>query len=141
MRRILNPFAGFIKKSADFLRRLPQVTLSIKKIRTKLILVFLIPISLIAVQGIMTYSNSSRMVRANMTETSLSTMENSGKYLEVILGTVESLAGQIFSDTDIQNYLSGRYREADVVAQADTLKNARQTLINIAHFSNDIKIS
>lgn len=139
MRRILNPFAGFIKKSADFLRRLPQVTLSIKKIRTKLILVFLIPISLIAVQGIMTYSNSSRMTRANMTETSLSTMENSGKYLEVILGTVESLAGQIFSDTDIQNYLSGRYREADVVAQADTLKNAMQTLINIAHFSNDIK--
>lgn len=137
--KILSSVHETIRAVAGFLKKLPQISLEIGKIRTKLILVFLIPISLIAMQGIMTYSTSSRMARTNMTGTSLSSMENSGKYLEVILETVESLAGQIFSDNDIQNYLTGKYKEGDIVEQAETLKNARQTLINVAHFTQDIK--
>jgi len=136
--RILSSTANLFKSLPGFLKNIPKFFKDIRKIRTKLILVFMIPILLIAVQGIMTYTNSSRMARENMTESFVSSMENSGKYLEVILQTMENLAGQIFADTDIQNYLTGNYGD-DVMQKADTLKNARQTLINITHFSPDIK--
>jgi len=98
---ILDSFAKIIKRPVSFLKDLPRLFKDIRKIRTKLILVFLIPVSLIAVQGIITYSNSSRMARMSIMESSESGLENSGKYLEVILQMVENSAGQIIANGDV----------------------------------------
>ncbi|NLP07434.1 MAG: hypothetical protein GX385_04430, partial [Clostridiaceae bacterium] len=117
---ILDSFAKIIKRPVSFLKDLPRLFKDIRKIRTKLILVFLIPVSLIAVQGIITYSNSSRMARMSIMESSESGLENSGKYLEVILQMVENSAGQIIANGDVLDYLSGDH----------AAEKARQALIN-----------
>jgi len=72
--KILSSIAESIKSVPGFLKNIPKFFKDIRKIRTKLILVFMIPILLIAVQGIMTYTNSSRMARENMTESFVSSM-------------------------------------------------------------------
>ena len=125
---ILDSFAKIIKRPVSFLKDLPRLFKDIRKIRTKLILVFLIPVSLIAVQGIITYSNSSRMARMSIMESSESGLENSGKYLEVILQMVENSAGQIIANGDVLDYLSGDH----------AAEKARQALINITRFSGEI---
>lgn len=122
----------------NFLLRLPQFFKDIRKIRTKLILVFLIPISMIAVQGTLTYMNTSRMTKRNIEESSVVSLENSGMYLEVVLQTVENVSGQILSDSDIQHYLTNTYRREDVTERRDALKKAGMILNNIAQFSPEI---
>lgn len=122
----------------NFLLRLPQFFKDIRKIRTKLILVFLIPISMIAVQGTLTYMNTSRMAKRNIEESSVVSLENSGMYLEVVLQTVENVSGQILSDSDIQHYLTNTYRREDVTERRDALKKAGMILNNIAQFSPEI---
>lgn len=122
----------------NFLLRLPQFFKDIRKIRTKLILVFLIPISMIAVQGTLTYMNTSRMAKRNIEESSVVSLENSGMYLEVVLQTVENVSGQILSDSDIQHYLTNTYRREDVAERRDALKKAGMILNNIAQFSPEI---
>jgi methyl-accepting chemotaxis protein len=117
---------------------LPQFFKDIRKIRTKLILVFLIPISMIAVQGTLTYMNTSRMAKRNIEESSVVSLENSGMYLEVVLQTVENVSGQILSDSDIQHYLTNTYRREDVAERRDALKKAGMILNNIAQFSPEI---
>ena len=122
----------------NFLLRLPQFFKDIRKIRTKLILVFLIPISMIAVQGTLTYMNTSRMAKRNIEESSVVSLENSGMYLEVVLQKVENVSGQILSDSDIQHYLTNTYRREDVAERRDALKKAGMILNNIAQFSPEI---
>jgi methyl-accepting chemotaxis protein len=117
---------------------LPQFFKDIRKIRTKLILVFLIPISMIAVQGTLTYMNTSRMAKRNIEESSVVSLENSGMYLEVVLQKVENVSGQILSDSDIQHYLTNTYRREDVAERRDALKKAGMILNNIAQFSPEI---
>lgn len=136
--RVVAIIGKLFRSVFNFLLRLPQFFKDIRKIRTKLILVFLIPISMIAVQGTLTYMNTSRMAKRNIEESSVVSLENSGMYLEVVLQTVENVSGQILSDSDIQHYLTNTYRREDVTERRDALKKAGMILNNIAQFSPEI---
>lgn len=136
--RVVAIIGKLFRSVFNFLLRLPQFFKDIRKIRTKLILVFLIPISMIAVQGTLTYMNTSRMTKRNIEESSVVSLENSGMYLEVVLQTVENVSGQILSDSDIQHYLTNTYRREDVTERRDALKKAGMILNNIAQFSPEI---
>jgi methyl-accepting chemotaxis protein len=127
-----------LRSVSKFFMRFPQLFKDIRKIRTKLILVFLIPITMIAAQGAITYSNTSNMARKNIEESSVVSLENSGMYLEVVLQTVENVSGQILSDSDIQHYLTGTYWREDVTERRDALKKAKLILNNIVQFNPDI---
>jgi len=112
--------------------------MSITKIRTKLILVFLIPIVMIVFQGFFMYINSSKMSMENMQDGSIASMESSGKYMEVILQTVENLAGQIFADTDVQDYLTNNYDLDDLFEKREIISHINSTLMNITQFYPEI---
>ena len=106
-----------------------------RKIRTKLILVFLIPISMIAVRNtnLYEYFKNGEKHRGS----SVVSLENSGMYLEVVLQTVENVSGQI-CPIPTQHYLTNTYRREDVAERRDALKKAGMILNNIAQFSPEI---
>lgn len=110
-----------------------------KKIKTKLIIAFLIPIVFIVLQGTISYVNTTKTAMERAIQSSIIAMENSGKYIGVILQTVENLSGQIFADTDVQNYLRVYYRDTDFIAKNDNLTRVRNNLSSTAIFSPDVE--
>ncbi len=109
-----------------------------KSIKTKLVLAFLVPILLIVFQGIIAYSNTSGTATMLASKSSITAMESSGKYLEVVLQTVENLGGQIFADSDIQDYLSENYDKEDIIAKRDLSRKVENRLMSITTFSPDV---
>ncbi len=136
--KILTSLLEFLKKAFISVKNLPRLFKGIKKIRTKLILAFMIPILLIALQGVTTYNNSSKMAKGNIENASVASIESSGKYMDVVLKTVENLSGQIFADIDIQNYLVGKYSTDDMYEINKFNRNVESTLINMAQFTPEI---
>lgn len=128
----------FLKKVADFIKKLPSLLSGFKSIRTKLIVAFLVPILLIIFQGFLSFINTSKTATERATQSSVIAMENSGKYMEVVTKSIENLAGQIFANEDIQNYLSSNYDQADIMAKADLTRKVEKTLISIATFSPEV---
>lgn len=137
--KVLSSFTSVLKKVPDFIKKLPGFVSRSRKIRTQLITAFLVPILFIAIQGILTYVNSSSMSRKNMTESAITGMDNSGKYLEVVFQTVESLSSQIFSNTDVQNYLANEFTLEEIEEKRKAIEGVSNTLSNITSFSKEIK--
>ncbi len=111
---------------------------SMKKIKTKLILSFLVPILLIIFQGAITYINTSKTATERAIQSSVMAMENSGKYLGIVLQTIESLSGQLFADTDVQDYLSRNYDEDDFMAQRDISSKVQSDMQSTGMFSPEV---
>ncbi len=136
--KVLASVNKIIKKGLHFITNLLHFFKDIKKFRTKLILVFLIPISFIALQGIITYRNSSTMAKDNITNASVTTLESNGKYLDVVLRTVENLAMQIYADADVQDYLVGKYDTDNLLKQSEFDTNVKSSIQNFVMSHPDI---
>ncbi len=122
--KLLSRVGAYIKRIGDF-----------RKIKTKLIVAFLVPIILIVVQGSITYFNSTGTARENAIQSSSIALDNSGKYLEVVFETVENLSGQLFSNSDIQTLLGNNFRVDDIMGKIDIKKKAENYVINVSVFS------
>ena len=136
--KIQKTFKQILTKVTDIVKKLPGILSRFRKIRSQLIAAFLVPIVFIAVQGIISFSNSSKMSVTNIRHSTISSMDNSGKYLEVVFGTIESLSGQIFSNTDVQNYLANDFDPMDFEGKRKSIEGTANTLMNIASFSKEI---
>lgn len=136
--KLLNFTSPVLKKITDFFKPVISFLSNTKSIRTKLILAFSVPILLIIIQGVISYSNTSSTATKLAIQASITSMENSGKYLDVVLRTIDNLGGQIFTDTDVQNYLSGSYDQEDIFAEAEIIRKVESRLMNISTFSSDI---
>ncbi len=135
---IISKVVEFLKKIPVYIKRLPDFLTRFKKIRSQLIVAFLVPIFFIAFQGIINYSNSSKISVSSIQDSSMASMESSGRYLEVIFRTVETMAGQIFSNTDVQNYLKNDFSPDDFEGKRNALQSTLDTLANITSFSKEI---
>ena len=136
--KILTSVLEILKKVPDLVKKIPGIITRSRKIRTQLIVAFLVPILFIAVQGIITYSNTSKMSTTNIKQATMSGLDNSGKYLEVVLRTIESLSGQIFSNPDVQNYLANEFEPDDFEGKRQALEGVSSTLGNITSFSKEV---
>ncbi|NLK28617.1 MAG: hypothetical protein GX306_09785, partial [Clostridiales bacterium] len=91
---ILVRFKSFISKVISKISSFINSVFSMKKIKTKLITAFLVPIIFIVMQGAITYVNTASAATERAIHSSIIAMENSGKYIGVILQTIENLSGQ-----------------------------------------------
>ena len=135
---LLKPLTLVFNKASDILKPLTSILSNSKSIRTKLIMAFLVPILLIVIQGVISYSNTSKTAVKLATQSSIASMESSGNYLSVVLKTVESISGQIFADSDIQNYLSLNFNTKDIFEKITFVNEIGNKIISIATFSPDI---
>jgi methyl-accepting chemotaxis protein len=107
----------------------------------QLILAFLVPIVLIAILGVFSSSSTSRTTTGLASQSSRSTMESSGKYLELLLSTVENQAGQIITDNDVQKYFTASWDLSDIndtLERTRIMKAANNKLIQINAFNSNI---
>ncbi|MDF2483934.1 MAG: hypothetical protein K0R46_102, partial [Herbinix sp.] len=83
----------------------------IKSIKTKLMVSFSIPIALIIVLGVVTYSKASGVIIDNYKKSAIQTIDANGNYLELIFNNLEAKSNQIISNGNITKYYGGVYEK------------------------------
>ncbi len=141
--RFLKVFLNFIKtavtKVARFLKPVISLFSSIRSIRVKLILSFLVPIVLIVAQGIISFGNTSSTTKGIAKQSSITAMETSGKYLDVVFRSVSDVSGRLFADPDIQDYLTKDFTDELILEKADLVKRVANKFQSNSSFNPDIK--
>jgi methyl-accepting chemotaxis protein len=139
--KMLHKLKSFFKKITRAFN--PIITsfqrINIKKIKTRLILAFLVPVIFIILQGTINYVNTSSTASQRAIQSSEIAMENTGKYIGVILQQVENLSGQIFSDTDVQDYLRGYYKNRDALSRSENYTRVKNMLFGTATFAPEVE--
>lgn len=72
----------------------------------KLIICFLVPVLFLIILGISAYLNASRTIVENYTDATVSAINSTGEYYNVILQSIGDQATQIVNDNNIKNYYS-----------------------------------
>lgn len=78
----------------------------VNSIAGKLIICFLVPVLFLIILGISAYLNASRTIIDNYTDATVSAINSTGQYYNVILQSVEDQETQIVNDNTIKNYYS-----------------------------------
>ncbi len=84
------------------------------KIQTKLIIIFFIPVMLMALLGVISYQQSSVGLNKKYEEATRTNIAMMGDYLSLGFETIESKAKILTSDNDIKRYYSGYYDDSTV---------------------------
>jgi methyl-accepting chemotaxis protein len=129
---------SFFKKLFNRIKPLTTVIAGSNKLRTKLVAAFLVPILLLIILGIISYNNTLNTATERAIQSSQIAMENSGKYLDVILETIVNLGGQVLASTDIQDYLTANFDQEDIMAKFDLTRKVENSLLAIATFNPDV---
>lgn len=135
---IIYKVVNFPKKLINAIKPLTTKIADSKKIKTKLVAAFLVPIILLIVLGFISYINTSNTATERAIQSSEIAMVNSGKYLDVILETAGNLGSQIFVNTDVQNYLSRNFDQEDIMAEVELTRKVETWLITVETFSPDV---
>jgi hypothetical protein len=114
MKKLLRIIAGIGKGLSNIASSISKRFMMSKSIRAQLILAFLVPTILIVVLGIVSYSNTSKTAMTLATQSSKTSMESSGKYLDLLLSTIENQANQICTDSDVQEYFTKKWNTGDI---------------------------
>lgn len=93
-------------------------------IRIKLILSFLVPVLLIIVLGFSAYKSSSKAIINTFTDATVSSIEKTSEYYELILKNIEDKAVSLGIDTQIRDYYAGKFA-GNVLEQGNAYKAAR----------------
>ena len=141
--RLLKVIMSYIKTTAakvvKFSKPVVSVFSSMKSIRVKLILSFLVPIVLIVAQGLISFSNTYSTTKGIAKQSSITAMETSGKYLDVVFRSIDDIAGRLFADPDIQDYLAKEYTDDEIVDKFALVKRVSSKFQSNSSFNPDIK--
>ncbi len=122
-------FKSVFKSISNFSAKI----IRIKTIRLKLISVFAVPIVFLMILGIMSYSSASKAVCKVAQQSTVATMENGGKYLDVVYSSIDDLSKQLLIKKDIRDYLSDASAGSnDPAAAAELYRNVSNDLLNIS---------
>ncbi len=86
----------------------------IDKIQTKLILIFFIPVILMAILGAISYIQSSGGLNKKYEDATRTSLAMMGDYLTLGFESIESKANILTTDSDIRRYYSGYYDDSTV---------------------------
>lgn len=100
------------------------ITKIIGSIRIKLILCFLVPVLFIIILGFSAYKNSSKAITKIFTDATVSSIEKTSEYYDLILKNIEDKAVSLVVDAQIRDYYAGRYSN-DVLEEGNAYKAAR----------------
>lgn len=81
-------------------------------IRFTLIGAYLIPVVLIILLGVLSYSRASKAIINNYNTATKNTILKTGEYYELLLEDIDSTSQQLASDTEVMNYYSGKYKDS-----------------------------
>lgn len=125
-------------KAAQFFKPVFSKQLRFKSIKTQLIMAFAVPVVLIIIQGIISYSSVSGTTTELTRDASEVAVKSTGEYLDVVLGTTENLVGQLFADADIQEYLQRNFSADEIFEKVQLVDRVQNELIGVSTISQDI---
>jgi methyl-accepting chemotaxis protein len=101
----------FFKDNFKKITRISRRKTSLKSIKAKLLLSFLVPVVLIIVLGLISYEKSKNSLIANYEEAAASSLNKQAKYLELAFKTVESKSDVLSANSAIKRYYTGYYKK------------------------------
>ncbi len=126
----------FFKSVFNFISSILTKFIKIRTIRVKLISAFAVPIIFLMILGIISYSSASKAVRKVAQQSTVATMENGGKYLDVVYSSIDDLSKQLLIKNNIRDYLSDTSAGSnDPAAAAELYRNVSNDLLNISSSS------
>ncbi|MDF2636276.1 MAG: methyl-accepting chemotaxis sensory transducer [Pelosinus sp.] len=118
-------FVGFIK--------------GLNSIRTKLIFAFLVPVFLIILLGILSYSKSSKGLIESYESSTLSTMSYMAKYLDFGTNTVSEKTEALKTNETMKKYYSGFYqndKEEETRRFKEVQSSVLEEILSLKYISN-----
>lgn len=117
-------------------------------IQFKVILSFTIPILFVLILGIVSFQKAATGIRNNYTDSTISTLNMTGDYIQFGLESVQSSADQIIKDTYLQKYFMNKYAadtlDYDIASNAIVKliynKKISDKLINDVYLLSDIVV-
>lgn len=103
----------------------------IRSIKTKLMVSFSIPIALIILLGVVTYSKASGVIIDNYKKSATQTIDADGNYLELIFDNLEAKSNQIISNGNVTKYYGGGFAK-DSKEEYDAYGSTYNDLIAMA---------
>ena len=130
---IFKVMSQFFISAYGFLLNFFRNLVNIKTIRSQLISAFAVPIVFLMILGIISYSSASGAVRKVAQQSTVATMENGGKYLDVVYSSIDDLGKQLLIKKDFRDYLSDTSDDSNDPAKAAELyRNVSNDLLNIS---------
>ena len=127
------------KRTESLIRRIFSIFIPQKSIRAKLIMAFLIPLILIIIQGLISYSNTTNMAVKLAKQSSVTAMETSGRYLDVVFRSISDQASKFSSNVDIKNYLSTTFTEEQTSEKVQLHNRVNFTFSSDSKYNPDVK--
>ncbi|HKM03444.1 MAG TPA: methyl-accepting chemotaxis protein [Lachnospiraceae bacterium] len=104
--------------------------LGIRGIKFKIIGSFMIPVALIVILGVLSYTKASNAIIDNYRSAMNSTVMQSGKYFNVVIQNIERQTSQLAGDASLINYYSGTYKGDPVDEQNQYLLIKKSVFAN-----------
>ncbi len=100
------------------------ITKIIGSIRIKLVFCFLVPVLFIIILGVSAYKSSSKAIIKTFTDATVSSVEKTGEYYNLILMNIEDKAVSLVVASSINDYYSGEYSD-NILDEGNAFKAAR----------------
>lgn len=115
-----------------------------RKLRTKLIASFLIPVLCIIILGVVSYQQASKAIIANYENSVSQTMNMTNQYITLAIDTVRSNYKSYLSDEDLSKYFKGLLESAEgktlalkYTKEVNRDVNTNNLICNISFISDD----
>lgn len=115
---------------------------SFRSIRTTLIVSFFVPVALIVVLGIISYSKASEGIITNYEASNLTSLNMTGKYFSLELKNVASRASELSKSDELKQYYAGALQDkpADEMSAIEEVQNQVKNIGNVDPYLENIYI-
>lgn len=122
------------KKSGERNGILPQF-----RLRTRLLLSFLIPVLAIVFIGFFSYSMSKNEITRTTTNTSREVINGEVAYFNMLSNNVKSQAMQLVTNSDVRTALQPDFKELDISAKMDNANKVKSLILALTSSNKYIK--
>ncbi len=99
-------------KRRKFIREKVSWNFRIRGIRVKLVGAYLIPVVLIVLLGILSYTRASTAIVSNYKEATRNTVQKTAEYYNLLMMNIDTKAQKLSSDSRLRNYYNGDFKDS-----------------------------
>lgn len=110
----------------------------LQSIRYKLISGFILPVVLIIILGVMSYTTASKAVTSSFEASAQSAIQKTAEYYDLMFSGIKASANELVNDSVVQGYYSGSY-ETNSVEEANAYSDIRAKVTSVSTTNTQIK--
>lgn len=126
--KLLKILSGAISNMKRTVKGVTAVKTGFYSIRVKLIAAFMVTVIPIIILGSVSYNKAANALKSSSTRSTIQTMEQANKYLDLLLSNIDTISMQFFTNSDLQKYLSSESGDDNVYELLTLRRNVEQFL-------------